>query len=344
MTTAEGLGAAPRFRARAFRPPWWLGNPHAQTLAGSLLRAPGWHPLERRRLGTPDGDFLNLDLTPDPGADAPIALVLHGLEGHSRRPYTAGVLSRLFDRGVRGVGLNFRGCGGEPNRTARFYHAGDTGDLATVVEHLRRRHPGRHIGAIGFSLGGHVLVKYLGEQGAESPIGAAATICVPFDLAASCDRISRGFMGGLYTTYFLRSLRRKVRAKRAILDEVVDTGAALDARTLRAFDDALTAPLHGFAGAADYYAKADARPFLARIRTPTLLIQSRDDPISSPSAFPKARVAANPNLVAALAPGGGHVGFVEGGAPWRASIHADGEAVRFVVHHLSASAGSGRIP
>lgn len=322
------------FRPRAFRPPWWLRNPHAQTFAGVFLRRPGWHPLERRRLDTPDGDFLDLDFTPDPGPDAPIVLVLHGLEGYIRRPYAWGVLSRLFDRGVRGVGLNFRGCGGEPNRAARFYHAGDTGDLAFVVEHLRRRYPGRTVGAIGFSLGGSVILKYLGERGADSPVAAAATICVPFDLATSCDRIGRGFMGGLYTTYFLRSLRRKIRAKQAVLDETIDTGPALHARTLREFDDALTAPLHGFADADDYYARSDARAFLPRIRVPVLLIQSRDDPISSPAAIPDEQVAANRHLVPAFAPGGGHVGFVRGGAPWRASIHADGEAVRFLAHHL----------
>ena len=262
--------------------------------------------------------------------------MLHGLEGYIGRPYAAGAMSRLFDRGVWGVGLNFRGCSGEPNRRARFYHAGDTGDLAFVAEHLRRRHPGRPIGAIGFSLGGNVILKYLGEKGADSPITAAATICVPFDLAASCDRISRGLMGGLYTTRFLRSLRRKVEAKQPMLDGIVDTGRALHARTMREFDDALTAPLHGFADAADYYARSDARPFLSHIRVPVLLIQSRDDPIASPGAIPDEQVAANPDLVAAFAPGGGHVGFVEGPAPWRASIHADGEAVRFLVHHLQA--------
>ena len=333
MTLAEG--AEPPFRPRAFRPPWWLRNPHAQTLAGIFLRPPGWHPLERRRLDTPDGDFLDLDFTPDPAPDAPIALVLHGLEGHMRRPYAAGVLSRLCDRGVRGVGLNFRGCGGEVNRTARFYHAGETGDLSLVVERLRRRHPGRAIGAIGFSLGGNVLLKYLGERGADSRIRAAAAVCVPFDLAASCDRVGRGFMGGLYTSHFLRSLRRKVRAKQALLGRVIDTGPALHARTLREFDDALTAPLHGFADAADYYARADARPFLPHIRVPALLIQNRDDPISSPDAIPDEQVASNRHLVAAFAHGGGHVGFVQGETPWRTSTYADAEAVRFLVHHLS---------
>lgn len=331
---APAPGPVSAFRPRAFWPPWWLRNPHAQTLGGIFLRPRGWCPLERRRLDTPDGDFLDLDFTPDPGRGAPIVLVLHGLEGYIRRPYAWGVLSRLFDLGVRGVGLNFRGCGGEPNRTRRFYHAGDTGDLAFVAEHLGRRHPGRPIGAVGFSLGGSVILKYLGERGADSLIAAAATICVPFDLAASCDRVSRGFMGGVYTTYFLRSLRRKVQAKRAMLDGIIDTGRALHARTLREFDDALTAPLHGFAGAEDYYARSDSRPFLPRIRVPVLLIQSRDDPISSPDALPEAEVEANRHLVAAFAPGGGHVGFVGGEAPWRTSIWGDSEAVRFLGHHL----------
>ena len=325
------------FRPREFRPPWWLKNPHAQTLAGIFLRPRGGCPLERRRLDTPDGDCLDLDFTPDPGPGAPIALVLHGLEGHIRRPYAWGVLSRLFDRGVRGVGLNFRGCGGEPNRTHRFYHAGDTGDLTFVAEHLVRRYPGRLIGAVGFSLGGSVILKYLGERGSDSLVSAAATICVPFDLAASCDRVSRGFMGGVYTTYFLRSLRRKVQAKRAMLDGIVDVERALHARSLRAFDEALTAPLHGFAGAADYYARSDSRAFLARIQVPVLLIQSRDDPIASPDALPEAEARTNPHLVAAFAPGGGHVGFVGGEAPWRRSIWADAEAVRFLQHHLRSN-------
>ena len=332
---ADGVGShVTRFRPTQYRPPWWLRNAHAQTLAGIFLRPRGWCPLERHRLETPDGDFLDLDLTPEPAPGAPLALVLHGLEGFIRRPYASGVLSRLFDRGVQGVGMNFRGCGGEPNRTPRFYHAGDTGDLAFVTEYLARRFPGRPIGAIGFSLGGNVILKYLGERGPHSPISAAATICVPFDLAKSCDQLGGGFMGGFYTSYFLRSLRNKVRAKQAMLKGIIDTERALHARTLREFDEALTAPLHGFADAADYYARSDARAFLGRIRVPVLVIQGRDDPFLGPGALPEAEMQANPHLVAAFAPGGGHVGFVAGKVPWRASAWADPEAVRFLVHHL----------
>ena len=142
-------------------------------------------------------------------------------------------------------------------------------------------------------------------------------------------------MGGVYTSYFLRSLRRKIRAKQALLDGIIDTGPALHARTLREFDDVLTAPLHGFADADDYYASADARPFLPRIRVPVLLIQSRDDPISSPDAIPCEQVASNPHLLAAFAPGGGTSASSRARRHGRPSIHADGEAVRFLVHHLS---------
>lgn len=334
----DSNGDPSAFRPRPYRPPWWLRNPHAQTLAGAFLRPRGGCPLERRRLETPDGDFLDLDCTPEPAPGAPIALVLHGLEGFIRRPYAWGVLSRLFDAGVRGVGLNFRGCGGQPNRTRRFYHAGDTDDLAFVTEHLARRFPGRPIGAAGFSLGGNVILKYLGERGRGSRISAAATICVPFDLASSCKQLERGFMGGLYTAYFLRSLKRKLRAKRALLDDGIEIERALHARTLREFDEALTAPLHGFADASDYYARSDSRAWLGRIRVPVLLLQGRDDPFLGPGALPEAEVDANPHLTEAFAPGGGHVGFVDGRVPWRPVVWADAEAARFLVHHLRPDA------
>ena len=151
-------------RAR-FRPAWWLRNRHAQTLAGRFLRSAAAVPLERRRIDTPDGDFLDLDFAPAPAEDAPIVVVLHGLEGSTRREYISLMLRELFDRGLRGVGMNFRGCGGEPNRSACFYHSGETGDLAHVVDVLRDRYPGCPIGGAGFSLGGNVLLKYLGERG-----------------------------------------------------------------------------------------------------------------------------------------------------------------------------------
>ncbi len=198
----------------AFRPAWWLPGPHAQTFAGRYMRPRAAVPLERRRIATPDGDFLDLDYAPEPATGAPVVVLLHGLEGSTRRGYMCEMFRQLFVRGLRGVGMNFRGCGGEPNGVARFYHSGETGDLAHVVEELRGRHPGRPIGAAGFSLGGNVLLKHLGERGHDAGIAAAVAVSVPYDLAGCAARLSGGLAGRTYGSHFLRALRRKVRAKR----------------------------------------------------------------------------------------------------------------------------------
>ncbi len=292
-------------------------------------------PLVRRRITTPDGDFLDLDHAPEPAPGAPLVVLLHGLEGSTRRGYMSEMLRHLFVRGLRGVGMNFRGCGGEPNRVARFYHSGETGDLAHVVAELRSRHPGRPVGAAGFSLGGNVLLKHLGERGRDAGIAAAAAVSVPYDLAGCAARLSGGLAGRTYGSHFLRALRRKVRAKRGLLEGAVDVERALAARTLRDYDDALTAPLHGFSGAGDYYVRADARRHLAGIRVPTLLVQSRDDPFLPEGAIPEAAVAANPHIVAAFTDGGGHLGFVEGAFPWRRRFWAERTAAKFLAARLS---------
>lgn len=318
-----------------FRPAWWLRNRHAQTLAGRFLRPGATLPLERRRLGTPDGDFLDLDFAPEPAPRAPLVVVLHGLEGSTRREYIGLMLRELFDRGLRGVGMNFRGCSGQPNRRARFYHSGETSDLAHVVARLREHYPGHPIGAAGFSLGGNVLLKHLGECGDGARIAAAVAVSVPYDLPGCARRLSSGVMRHTYGAYFLRSLKGKVRAKPDRLNGEVDVDGALAARTLRDFDDAVTAPLHGFLGASDYYARADVRRNLAHIRVPVLLIQSRDDPFL-PRGWTLDGVAANPHLVTAFTDRGGHLGFVEGTFPWRSRFWAEREAARFLARELMA--------
>lgn len=324
----------PQYNHVRFRPAWWLRNPHAQTLAGKYLRPGADLPLERRRIDTPDGDFLDLDFGPEPVPRSPLVVVLHGLEGSTRREYVSLLLRELLHRGLRGVGMNFRGCGGEPNRVARCYHSGDTGDLAHVVAWLRHRYPGRPIGAAGFSLGGNVLLKYLGERGDRAEVGAAVTVSVPFDLPGCAERLSSGVMGRTYGTLFLRSLRCKVREKRHLLEGEADVDRALTARTLRDFDDALTAPLHGFSGAEDYYTRSDVRRHLARIRVPVLLVQSRDDPFLPRGAVPEAMAASNPHLATAFTDRGGHLGFVEGAFPWRPRFWAEGEAAEFLAREL----------
>lgn len=337
--SSEGVeaptGAHAAFQVRPFRPAPWATGPHAQTLGARVLRSALDPGLRRECWETPDGDFLDVDLGPDPGRGAPVALVLHGLEGSARRRYVLSTCRQLLRHGVRPVAMNFRGCGGTPNRLPRFYHSGETGDPAFVLERLRRLHPGRPLGAFGFSLGGNALLKLLGERpdGARSLADAAVAISVPFDLAAGGEMLESTRMGRLYAAYFLRSLRRKVRLKVELLRGLVDVDGALRARTLREFDEAATAPLHGFRSADHYYARSSSAGYLPGIRIPTLLIHSMDDPFLPPSAVPHAAIEANPALLAALSSRGGHVGFLEG-TPRRPLLWAEAEGARFLADTL----------
>ncbi len=325
------------FQARPFHPPWWLRSAHAQTIAGKLLRRPPRLELHRERWDTPDGDFVDLDFAfgDDAPADAPVVLLLHGLEGSARRPYAMIAYRALLDRGLRPVGLNFRGCSGEPNRLPRFYHSGETEDAAWVIGELRRRWPRAAFGAVGFSLGGNVLLKLIGERGdgAGHLLRAAAAVSVPFDLRAGSLGLERGAMNRLYTYYFIRNLRRKAAAKAALLEDRCDVREVLGARTLRAFDDAATAPLHGFRDAEDYYHRSSSAAFLEHVRIPTLLIQALDDPFLPLEALPLEAARRNPYIYTAFVENGGHVGFMEG-TPWAPRFWAEREAGRFLAEHL----------
>lgn len=333
----------PRHAVRPFRPAWWLPGAHAQTLGGRFLRPRGPLPLRRERVDTPDGDFVDVDFVDAPGlawggfhAGDPVAVVLHGLEGCAASGYVRQVVRELGARGLRAAALNFRSCSGEPNRLARFYHSGDTGDLAHVLAWLAETFPGSALGAVGFSLGGNVLLKHLGEQGTESLLRAAVAVSVPFDLGAGARKMERG-MGRVYTGFFLRSLRRKFRAKEALVGESCDRARVLSARTFWEFDDAATAPLHGFRDASHYYASSSSAGFLHAIRVPTLLLHSVDDPFLPEEALPRAVIGENPLLEAEFTERGGHVGFVEG-APWAPGFWAEAEAARFLAVRLGAGA------
>src|SRR5690606_12684394 len=192
-TTAAHPAPLPPYPPRPFRPAWWLPGPHAQTIAGRMLRLGRSFPLRRERIETPDGDFLDLDFTPAPREGAPRVLLLHGLEGSARRGYALITYAELAAAGLQGVGLNFRSCSGEPNRLPRLYHSGETGDLRFVLDHLAERFPDVRRGATGFSLGGNVLLKLLGEEGegARRWLETAVAISVPYDLAAGADHLER---------------------------------------------------------------------------------------------------------------------------------------------------------
>ena len=292
--------------------------------------------LHRERIELPDGDFVDLDFAFDPQrpeliGDSPIILLLHGLEGNARSKYAIEAYRALRERGLAGVGLNFRSCSGELNRLARTYHSGDTGDIHYILQLMADRYPDRQRGVLGFSLGGNALLQWLGEmrEAASEYLAAAAVISVPYDLSAGADYLVRPG-GKVYTAYLLRKLRRKVYAKRHMMPPQVDVPRAVAATTFRDFDDAATAPLHGFAGAEDYYRRSSSRQAISAIGIPTLLVHSADDPFQPSECIPVKEASENPNVVTVFTAVGGHVGFVAQSWPWRPVFWAEQEVARFL--------------
>lgn len=328
-----------------FRPAWWLPGAHAQTLGARLLRSRAGVSLRRERLELPDRDFLDLDWIQrvgsfEPGDQLPLVLVLHGLEGSAQSKYALEIYRRLAEHGVGAVGLNFRSCSGQLNRLPRLYHSGETEDLAYVLALLAERYPGRSIGAVGFSLGGNVLLKYLGEKGQKkqkgSLIEAAAAISVPFKLAAGARHLDRGF-ARTYRWFLVRRLRNKMRAKADLLRPLLDLRHALSASSFYDFDDRATAPLHGFRSAQDYYERSSSSQFLRHIDVPTLLVHSLDDPFLPPNAVPLGIERTNPKLSTMFTKRGGHVGFVAG-PPWAPVFWAERTAAEWVAARLGGRA------
>ncbi len=290
----------------SFRPVPWLRNPHLQTLWPVCFRRP--RLIRRReRLELADGDFLDLDWGPQ--REGPVVLILHGLEGSSRSHYAAGLLSSLAEAGCQGLVMHFRGCSGEPNRLARRYTAGDTADLATVLAELARRVPDRPRHAVGFSLGGNALLKWLGETSDSGWIDSAAAVSVPFELERCSQRLQRG-LSRLYDRHLVGKLRKQLRVKLGQPGFPIRAETLRRCRDLRSFDDHVTAPLHGFRDAAHYYREASSRPWLPRIRTPTLILHALDDPFMVPEVMPTADEL-GPRTRLEWSPHGGHVGFVE---------------------------------
>jgi len=311
-----------------FVPALGLASPHAQTIYASLVRPTHAPPLRRERWELPDGDFVDLDSF-DGKPGAPHVVALHGLEGSSRAGYVLAILRGAAERGWGATAINFRSCSGEPNRLARSYHSGEIGDALAVMEHLRPRLTGP-LFAVGFSLGASVLLRLLEETGDACPVDAAAAMSTPFDLAA-CSQALDGpgpFML-LYRERFLRSLKQKGREKLHRFPGAFDGQAMERARSIRAFDDAVTAPLHGFRDASHYYADSSSGPHLHAIRRPTLLLSAQDDPMIPASSLPR-DVSGNPLLELVITPHGGHVGFVGGTSPLRPFFWGEARMLDFL--------------
>lgn len=315
-----------------FRPAWWLRNAHAQTIWGKVARSRAKLRTVTECLPSPDGDNLELHHLASPDSSPVRVLLFHGLEGSPRSHYVTGVFSEAARRGWGATLMLFRGCGSAPNVARRFYHSGETSDPAHVFGVLGARWPRSHWVLASVSLGGNVMLKWLGELGGsrDPRIVAAAAVSVPFDLEAGARRIAFG-SSRIYDRSFLRSLRRKAVAKLARYPDLFDPAALARARNVFEFDDAVTAPVHGFADARDYYAKSSSMRFLPDIRVPTLLLSAADDPFMPPEILDRARAAAatNPCLELEFTARGGHVGFVSGRLPWKPWYYAERRIFRF---------------
>lgn len=299
------------------------------------------------RWDTPDGDFVDIWRLDGP-INAPRLLLLHGLEGTIRSHYVAGFFGEAQRRGWSADLLIFRGCGSEPNRAPRFYHSGDTTDTAFVLERLIREAPDAPIVVAGVSLGGNVMLKLLGEWSGAAPreIVAAAAISVPFDLERGARYISQGF-SRIYDWHFLRTLRAKAREKLSRFPDLFDRSRLDAARSIFEFDDAVTAPVHGFSNAHDYYWQSSSVRWLHRIRVDTFLLSAVDDPFLPSSVLDKVRNIAreNPRLQLEFTPHGGHVGFVAGGWPGRPVYYGEWRACEFLSRALThREHGAARVP
>jgi uncharacterized protein len=281
--------------------------------------------LQAEQLELPDGDFLDLRWSKQ--ASEKTVLVLHGLEGELRSHYANSIVYRLEQAGFRPVFMFFRGCSGRINRLPRAYHSGDTGDLSAVVEHIEQvtgRYP---FAAVGYSLGGNVLLKWLGETGAANPLSRAAAVSVPYRLHDAAKRLEFG-ISKIYRDHLLASLRKTYRNKFSMISSPLD----VDVDQLKSFwdyDDRVTAPLHGFDGAKDYYDRCSSRQFLANITVPTRLLHATDDPFMYPSTLPGAdELSASTELL--LTEKGGHVGFIAGRNPFDTFSWSDDRIVEFL--------------
>jgi len=299
----------PHISSTSYRPPLYFRNSHWSTIYPSFFRKVPEVGYERERIELPDGDFLDVDWSRKSGRH--LVIVLHGLEGSADRSYVRGIIKIMNNSGWDGVGLNFRGCSGTPNRLASSYHSGETGDLKFFIEKVIAEGNYESINLVGFSLGGNVTMKFLGELGNDLPsmIKRAVGISVPVDLKGSCLKIQR-FYNRIYLRSFLKSLKEKARTKADILKEHIDLEELYKAKDFLQFDGLATAPLNGFSSAFDYYEKSSSLYFLPKITIPILIINALNDSFLSEASYPVELAKNSENIYLITPKYGGHVGFV----------------------------------
>ncbi|KAF7598069.1 MAG: hydrolase [Candidatus Dactylopiibacterium carminicum] len=293
--------------------PTWLKGAHAQTIWPLLIKGPLPH-FTRKRWKTPDEDFIDLDFLPH-REGKPLVVLFHGLEGSSRSHYARALMRLLEDEEWNGVVVHFRGCSGHPNRLPRAYHSGDADEIDWILRRFARKYSGIPRYAVGFSLGANALLCWLGSrrESAKNLLSGAAAVSAPLDLFAAGHHLAQGF-NQIYTRHFLSSMRRMAAQKARSFPGRFDALKVSQARTLEDFDEAYTAPLHGFRSAEDYWRRASAKPLLSSIRLPTLVLNARNDPFLPPHALP-AQDQVSGYVRLEIPDEGGHVGFVTGTFP-----------------------------
>jgi len=328
--------AMPLVAHSSYQPPFYMFNGHVQTIVPSLWRSVPEVRYQRERIETEDGDFLDLDWSRQPqGAGDTLGIVSHGLEGDASRPYVRGMVRALNQAGFDALAWNYRSCSGEMNRLLRSYHLGDTDDLDFVVRYALGSGHYQRVFLTGFSAGGNVTLKYLGEKPERVPaqVARAAVFSVPTDLKSSSYQISRP-ENRVYMHRFLKSLRAKIRQKAVLLPGQVDVSDLDKLINFPQFDSRFTAPMHGFTSADDYYERSSSGRYLAGIRIPTLLVNAENDPFLAPSCFPRDAAAQSRFVFLETPPEGGHVGFAEG--PPDGEYYSERRALEFLTAEVPA--------
>ena len=336
----------------AFRPAWWLRNPHAQTLFSSFFRKPPSLAREREELLLPDGDFLDLDWHGPVGwsGATPLVLVVHGLSGSSDSHYVLGLQAALAKQGWASVAMNCRGAS-RPNNRPRAYHAGASDDILAVLQHMVARYPQTPRALVGYSLGGSMTLTLMGQQQHEAPVFAAVAVSVPLQLELCADRMDSGF-SRVYRQHFMETLVAHWRDKAVHLEQLGDSESAEKVlgqlargpfQSFWQYDNELVAPLHGYQDVHDYYHRASPRQFLSSITRPTLVIQSADDPFMTPEVLPRHQELSSA-VYFELCQRGGHVGFIEGGTPRTPTYYLEKRIPDFLALQLAGMSGTEELP